>query len=261
MSIAMAADDASLASIWPRTPQQLLPDLHCFQSVEELKQKIAAVTAELGATKEEVCQKQHNIASLVEQVLRTAQECDLLLATEMQASPTPTSQPCPWWPSILSISADLNRSMDTAVAPHVPSFGAPLMSSSQVAVDPAPMIKPFVVPRSAVDIARSMAAAALEVPTFATLVPNDKSKMAALELLAARRPLPQQGRLVQAVMEAGPLLQHLLVAGSLPRWRNPPPVQALADPMISAPSGSGATMGLSWSSAPSGSGAPMGLPW
>ncbi|CAA0813537.1 Protein of unknown function (DUF1635 [Striga hermonthica] len=36
-------------------------------------------------------------------------------------------------------------------------------------------------------------------------------------------PLPEKGRLLQAVMGAGPLLQTLLVAGPLPRWRHPPP--------------------------------------
>ena len=43
-----------------------------------------------------------------------------------------------------------------------------------------------------------------------------------IEKLAKRRPLPQKGNLLEAVLEAGPLLQTLMVAGSLPRWRNPP---------------------------------------
>ncbi|XP_073147905.1 uncharacterized protein [Henckelia pumila] len=37
------------------------------------------------------------------------------------------------------------------------------------------------------------------------------------------RPLPEKGKLLQAVMKAGPLLQTLLLAGPLPRWRHPPP--------------------------------------
>lgn len=41
--------------------------------------------------------------------------------------------------------------------------------------------------------------------------------------LAKGKALPQKGRLLKAVMEAGPLLQTLMVAGQLPRWRNPPP--------------------------------------
>ncbi|CAM8964484.1 unnamed protein product [Rhodiola kirilowii] len=37
------------------------------------------------------------------------------------------------------------------------------------------------------------------------------------------RPLPEKGKLLQAVMNAGPLLQTLLLAGPLPQWRHPPP--------------------------------------
>ncbi|KAL2511194.1 Protein of unknown function (DUF1635) [Abeliophyllum distichum] len=37
------------------------------------------------------------------------------------------------------------------------------------------------------------------------------------------RPLPEKGKLLQAVMKAGPLLQNLLLAGPLPQWRHPPP--------------------------------------
>lgn len=36
-------------------------------------------------------------------------------------------------------------------------------------------------------------------------------------------PLPEKGKLLQAVMKAGPLLQTLLLAGPLPQWRHPPP--------------------------------------
>ncbi|KAL6841099.1 hypothetical protein ACP4OV_029068 [Aristida adscensionis] len=45
---------------------------------------------------------------------------------------------------------------------------------------------------------------------------------AELEAALARR-LPEKGRLVEAVVSAGPLLQTLLLAGPLPRWRHPPP--------------------------------------
>ncbi|CAI9781480.1 unnamed protein product [Fraxinus pennsylvanica] len=37
------------------------------------------------------------------------------------------------------------------------------------------------------------------------------------------RPLPEKGKLLQAVMKAGPLLQNLLLAGPLPQWGHPPP--------------------------------------
>ncbi|KAM5557544.1 hypothetical protein ABKV19_024762 [Rosa sericea] len=41
---------------------------------------------------------------------------------------------------------------------------------------------------------------------------------------AKGKTLPQKGKLMQAVKEAGPLLRTLLIAGPpLPQWRNPPP--------------------------------------
>ncbi|VVB17235.1 unnamed protein product [Arabis nemorensis] len=37
------------------------------------------------------------------------------------------------------------------------------------------------------------------------------------------KPLPEKGKLLQAVIKAGPLLQTLLLAGPLPQWHHPPP--------------------------------------
>ncbi|KAI4368819.1 hypothetical protein MLD38_017334 [Melastoma candidum] len=50
--------------------------------------------------------------------------------------------------------------------------------------------------------------------------------------LARGRLLPQKGKLLVAVTEAGPLLQTLLVAGPLPRWRNPPPLLPIRIPAL-----------------------------
>ncbi|KAL5581079.1 hypothetical protein UlMin_013521 [Ulmus minor] len=44
--------------------------------------------------------------------------------------------------------------------------------------------------------------------------------------------LPQIGKLLQSVMDAGPLLQTLLVVGPLP-WPNPPPLQTFKIPPVS----------------------------
>lgn len=38
-----------------------------------------------------------------------------------------------------------------------------------------------------------------------------------------KKALPEQGKFLQAVMDAGPLLQTLLLAGPLPQWQHPPP--------------------------------------
>ncbi|XP_039036116.1 uncharacterized protein LOC120172823 [Hibiscus syriacus] len=50
-----------------------------------------------------------------------------------------------------------------------------------------------------------------------------QSSAAAALKLAASRPLPEKGRLLQAVKDAGPLLQNILLAGPLPQWQHPPP--------------------------------------
>ncbi|KAI4382691.1 hypothetical protein MLD38_008625 [Melastoma candidum] len=42
------------------------------------------------------------------------------------------------------------------------------------------------------------------------------------EGLAAEMPLPEKGKLLQAVVDAGPILQTLMLAGPLPQWQHPP---------------------------------------
>ncbi|KAL5581077.1 hypothetical protein UlMin_013519 [Ulmus minor] len=54
-----------------------------------------------------------------------------------------------------------------------------------------------------------------------------------IDNLLKGKPLPQKGKLLQYVMDAGPLLQTLLVAGPLPRWQNPPPLQTFKIPPVS----------------------------
>ncbi|KAL2548898.1 hypothetical protein Fot_10428 [Forsythia ovata] len=43
------------------------------------------------------------------------------------------------------------------------------------------------------------------------------------EKIVPKKPLPKKGKFLQAVREAGPLLQTLLLAGPLPQWQHPPP--------------------------------------
>ncbi|KAK4709614.1 hypothetical protein R3W88_030539 [Solanum pinnatisectum] len=45
-----------------------------------------------------------------------------------------------------------------------------------------------------------------------------------IENLVKGKTLPQQGKLLQAVVDTGPILLTLLVSGQLPQWRNPPHV-------------------------------------
>ncbi|GLT67108.1 hypothetical protein SLA2020_394390 [Shorea laevis] len=61
---------------------------------------------------------------------------------------------------------------------------------------------------------------------------NDPA-IALIDAIAKGKPLPEKGKLLQAVIDAGPLLQTILIAGPLPRWRNPPPLQPLKLPPVS----------------------------
>jgi len=55
--------------------------------------------------------------------------------------------------------------------------------------------------------------------------------------LTPDKPLPEKGKLLQAVMKAGPLLQTLLLAGPLPQWRHPPPpLESFEIPPVTIPS-------------------------
>ncbi|KAL3518258.1 hypothetical protein ACH5RR_020847 [Cinchona calisaya] len=54
-----------------------------------------------------------------------------------------------------------------------------------------------------------------------------------IDNLAKGKNLPQKGKFLKAVLDAGPLLQNLLVAGPLPRWRNPPQLQTFNIPPVS----------------------------
>ncbi|CAA7027742.1 unnamed protein product [Microthlaspi erraticum] len=52
---------------------------------------------------------------------------------------------------------------------------------------------------------------------------EEVSRTEIMDPLFPDKPLPEKGKLLQAVIKAGPLLQTLLLAGQLPQWRYPPP--------------------------------------
>ncbi|KAL3566108.1 hypothetical protein D5086_031523, partial [Populus alba] len=68
---------------------------------------------------------------------------------------------------------------------------------------------------------RPSISAGLVPPAVAKIHPAD----AVIENFVKGKVLPQKGKLLQALMEARPLLQTPLLAGPLPRWRNSPPLQ------------------------------------
>lgn len=58
----------------------------------------------------------------------------------------------------------------------------------------------------------------------------DRASAAIDSVLVRGKPLPPKGKLLQTVLEAGPLLQTFLVKPPLPRWRNPPPLLTMKRP-------------------------------
>ncbi|KAK9279274.1 hypothetical protein L1049_012953 [Liquidambar formosana] len=67
--------------------------------------------------------------------------------------------------------------------------------------------------------------------------PQPSSGAEATIQLVPEKPLPEKGKLLQAVMKAGPLLQTLLLAGPLPQWRHPPPpLESFKIPPVTIPS-------------------------
>lgn len=51
-----------------------------------------------------------------------------------------------------------------------------------------------------------------------------------IDNLLKGKTLPQKGNLLQFVLDAGPLLETLLLAGPIPKWRNPPPLDTFHVP-------------------------------
>ncbi|KAK4356566.1 hypothetical protein RND71_025537 [Anisodus tanguticus] len=64
-------------------------------------------------------------------------------------------------------------------------------------------------------------------------VPQVDKATLVIDNLVKGKTLPQQGKLLKAVIESGPLLQTLIVAGSLPQWRNPPQLKSFNIPTFS----------------------------
>ncbi|CAK9164628.1 unnamed protein product [Ilex paraguariensis] len=76
---------------------------------------------------------------------------------------------------------------------------------------------------SSSDCEESIVSSPVTDPVQPPQLPRPPSEQEPEILLVSEKPLPEKGKLLQAVMKAGPLLQNLLLAGPLPQWRHPPP--------------------------------------
>lgn len=211
-------DASSLfSSLWSSFPDDLQQPPQ--ESVTELKQTLLATTLELETAREELKRKEQSIAKLADLVREVAKERDdardqlqslrLLAAQSAAAAAVAAAAPAPP-PLVTSSVTDSDCSL---VSSPVDPFFDPVTSA-----DRRCKLSPATPPASA--------AANKQQCQPGGGVGVGSAADAVLEMLACKRPLPHKGRLLAAVMEAGPLLQNLLVAGQLPRWRNPPTVRA-----------------------------------
>ncbi|XP_047937581.1 uncharacterized protein LOC125185131 [Salvia hispanica] len=74
--------------------------------------------------------------------------------------------------------------------------------------------------------------AAVSSPAIVQVDPVVDRGSMIIDNLSRGRVLPRKGMLLQAVLQAEPLLQTLMVAGPLPRWRNPPQMQPFQIPPV-----------------------------
>jgi len=183
------------------------------QSVAELKQSLVATTLELEAAREELKKKEQSIAKLADLVRQVVKERDDARDQLQQLRLLAAAAPAPAAPPQQLVTSSVTDSDCSLVSSPVDPFFDPVTSADRrckhsPATPPPP----------------PSAAAKQQCQPGANVVGSAAD--AVLDMLASKRPLPQKGRLLAAVMEAGPLLQNLLVAGQLPRWRNPPTVHA-----------------------------------
>ncbi|KAJ0452084.1 hypothetical protein HanRHA438_Chr15g0717541 [Helianthus annuus] len=80
---------------------------------------------------------------------------------------------------------------------------------------------------------------------MAPLQPTKQPKLEGIDNVVLKKGLPENGKFLQAVVEAGPLLQTLLLAGPLPQWQHPPPqLNSIEIPPVTIPSTSTTTSRL-----------------
>lgn len=236
-----------------------------FQNVDELKQKLLCTSIELEQLKMEAneeLRKNKEYAKQLLQLLKMAcQERDeardqfqklmnkVMYSSDFfngipcqiqppESSPSPPQPPPP--PPLLNNPTTKGNSSITESNSHSENYNyhthggvgggsgsSPVDSSffDPAAVSSSP-------PELMADSNINLAAAASFVPPHSGIPKLDQGSIL-IENLSQGKSLPQRGKFLKAVLDSGPLLQNLLVAGPLPRWRNPPQLQTFHIPPVS----------------------------
>ena len=194
-----------------------------MQSIEELRQSLIYTTLELeqtrAAAQEELRKRDDQILHLkdllnkaIREKEEESQKCqrlilEKLLFQQQQQQTAPLS-------GISSIEDEPRRGIDSNNGLSSSDCEESIVSSPVMDHLPQPQIP--------------------QPPPVAPPLPPVTESM--IEL-TPDKPLPEKGKLLQAVMKAGPLLQTLLLAGPLPQWRHPPPpLESFEIPPVTIPS-------------------------
>ncbi|KAJ4814747.1 enabled-like protein (DUF1635) [Rhynchospora pubera] len=180
------------------------------QNTEELKQKLLQTTLELETlrttAKEEMRKKEENVNKLIQLVKLTTKERD---EAKEQVN------------ALLSFLQSKKTQQPAAVNSGLTESDS--LSDAQTSISHRPHVSSPV--ESFYHADSSNITTAAPIPTATVTATKFDYGSVIIDELAKKRPLPENGKLLHAVMNAGPLLQTLMVAGPLPMWRNPPPVQ------------------------------------
>lgn len=182
------------------------------KSVDELKQSLLLTTMELENTKlkaqeelkirdEQIIQLKSLLTGVIKEKEEAEEKCQRLILEKILFIQQ-HHQSGPPHSGISSIEDEPRRGIDSNNGFSNSDCEESIVSSP--VLDPIPIPLPVQIP-----ISLPPAAEEEEDPAMLPIFQD--------------RPLPEKGKLLQAVMKAGPLLQTLLLAGPLPQWRHPPP--------------------------------------
>ncbi|KAJ4725884.1 TOX high mobility group box protein, putative (DUF1635) [Melia azedarach] len=225
------------------------------ESVDELKQKLLCVSFELESVKMEAneslrkhkeemkhllnllkvaCQERDEAKEQLQKLLNkfmpssatelhpsirrhVQHESPLVVPTKANSSITESNSLSETYNPQSHISSPVDSFFDAVSSPDFSNIN--MADSSNIGFVNQPMVQDYSV--------------SMSTGLVSSAIPGIDAGTAVIDSIAKGKHLPQQGKLLQAVMEAGPLLQTLLVAGPLPRWRNPPPLQPFKIPPFS----------------------------
>ncbi|KAI5576080.1 hypothetical protein POPTR_009G027100v4 [Populus trichocarpa] len=224
------------------------------ESFDELKQKLVYTTIELGSLKveanEEMRKHKEDVNHLINLLKIAYQERDEAkgqlqkLVNKLMLSSTPELPPIlplaqPESPLVMPAKANSSITESNSLSDtynHQSHGSSPVDSLLDAVTSPdfssinmADSCHMGFVDKTLVQDYNGSIPTGLVAPAMAKIDPADD----VIDKFVKGRVLPQKGKLLQAVMDTGPLLQTLLLAGPLPRWRNPPPLQPFNIPPVS----------------------------